>query len=56
MSYLVLPDLRGFSTEEIDWLYEEKISVWKIQEYVGRAAEEVLAMEANLEREKGVSV
>lgn len=56
VSYLVVPDLRGFSTEEIDWLYEEKIPVWKIQEYVGRAAEEVLAMEANLGHEKNISV
>jgi hypothetical protein len=56
VSYLLVPDLRGFATEEVDWLYEQKIPVWKIQEYVGRAKEEVQAMEANLGHEKTMSV
>jgi hypothetical protein len=56
VSCLLVPDLRGLSTEEVDWIYEQKIPVWKIQEHVGRAREEVLAMEANLGHEKNPSV
>jgi hypothetical protein len=56
VSYLMVPDLRGFSTEEVDWLYEQKIPVWKIQENVGKAKEGVQAMEAHLEHEKDGSV
>jgi len=56
VSCLLVPDLSGLSTEEVDWIYEQKIPVWKIQEHVGRAREEVLAMEANLGHEKNPSV
>ncbi|GAB7348640.1 hypothetical protein MBLNU459_g7012t1 [Dothideomycetes sp. NU459] len=44
-SYFVVPDLRGFATDEIDWLYESKISVRKFQEHNdGRAREGVAAI------------
>ena len=44
VSYPLIPDLRGLSTAEIDWLYENKISPRKFQEYThGRAAEGVAA-------------
>lgn len=42
LSYPLVPDLRGLSTTEIDWLYENKISPRRFQEYAhGKAAEEV---------------
>lgn len=56
VSYFLVPDLRGFSTEEIDWLYDQKIPAFKFQEYVGKAKEGVQAMEANLGHEKSMSV
>jgi MFS family permease len=51
-SYFLVPDLRGFSTEEIDWIYENKIPVFKIQENAQRAKEGVLAMEVGMQEEK----
>lgn len=52
VSYPLIPDLRGLSTTEIDWLYENKISPRKFQEYAnGRAAEGVAAA-ANLDSAK----
>src|ERR1700712_5656178 len=39
VSYFLVPDLRGFSTEEIDWLYENKIPAWKLQQNVRQAKE-----------------
>ncbi|KUJ16635.1 MFS general substrate transporter [Mollisia scopiformis] len=53
-SFLLVPDLRGFSTEEIDWLYENKVPSWRIQENVVAAKEGILAMEANFQHEKVV--
>jgi hypothetical protein len=53
VSYLLVPDLRGFATEEVDWLYENKVPAWKIRDYVGKAKEAVQAMEANIMQEKG---
>lgn len=52
-SYWLVPDLRGFATEEVDWLYENKIPVRKIQDYQGKAKEAVAAMEANMGHQKG---
>lgn len=38
-SYPLVPDLRGLAIPEIDWLYQNKISPRKFQEYTdGRAA------------------
>jgi hypothetical protein len=48
--------LRGFTTEEVDWLYEQKISAWRIREYVGRAKEGVLTLKADMEYEMKMSV
>jgi len=52
VSYLLVPDLRGFSTEEVDWLYENKIPVRNIREYEGKAKEAVSAMEAIMGHQK----
>jgi hypothetical protein len=52
-SLISVPDLRGFATEEVDWLYENKVPAWKIRDYVGKAKEAVQAMEANIMQEKG---
>lgn len=39
-SYYLVPDLQGFTTAEVDWLYEQKISIPKFQAYAdGRAKE-----------------
>ncbi|CZR69445.1 related to MFS sugar permease [Phialocephala subalpina] len=53
-SFFLVPDLRGFSTEEVDWLYENRVPIWKIQENAARAREGVQAMEANMQHEKVV--
>lgn len=53
-SFFLVPDLRGFSTEEVDWSYENKVPVWKIQENAAKAKEGVQAMEANMQHEKVV--
>jgi len=43
-SYFLVPDLQGFSTDEVDWLYENKISVLEFQKYAdGRAKEGALS-------------
>lgn len=40
VSWPLVPDLRGFTPSEIDWLYQSKISPAKFQQYAdGRAAE-----------------
>jgi hypothetical protein len=47
VSYPLIPDLRGLTTAEIDWLYENKIAPRKFQEYTdGRAAEGVVTTAA----------
>ena len=57
VSYILVPDLRGFAIEEVDWLYEKKISVRKFREYSdGRAKEGVAAMETQMTDEKNVGV
>jgi hypothetical protein len=44
ISYPLIPDLRGLTTAEIDWLYENKIAPRQFQEYTnGRAAEGIAA-------------
>lgn len=44
VSYPLIPDLRGLSTAEIDWLYENKISPRRFQEYTdGRVAQAIAA-------------
>ena len=40
-SFPLIPDLRGFSTVEIDWLYQNKVSVRKFQQHRDAAASEV---------------
>lgn len=48
-SFYLVPDLRGFAVEEVDWLYENKISILKFRDYAdGKANEAVMA------REKGM--
>lgn len=49
VSYWLVPDLRGFSTEEVDWVYENKIPVMKIREHHNQAKEAVSAMEHALQ-------
>jgi hypothetical protein len=53
VSYLLVLDLRGFATEEVDWLYENQVPVWKIRDYFGKAKEAVEALEANIVHVKG---
>lgn len=39
-SYFLVPDLHGFTTDEVDWLYAQRIPVRRFQEYSdGRAKE-----------------
>lgn len=57
VSFLVVPDLRGFAIEEVDWLYENKILVRKFRDYSdGNAKEGVAAMEAQVANEKNFAV
>lgn len=57
VSFLLVPDLRGYAIEEVDWLYENKIPVRKFREYSdGRAKEGVAAMEARMVNEKNLGV
>ncbi|KAH6676746.1 general substrate transporter [Halenospora varia] len=56
VSFILVPDLRGLAIEEVDWLYENKVPVWKFKENVQRAKEGVAAMEAQMEHEKVGSV
>ena len=56
ISYILVPDLRGFAIEEVDWLYDNRVPVWKFQKNVEAAKEGVAAMEARLQNEKNVSV
>jgi hypothetical protein len=49
ISYWLIPDLRGLSTEEVDWMYENKIPVQNIREYLVEAKEAVSAMEHQLQ-------
>lgn len=45
VSWFMVPDLRGFATDEIDWLYESKISVRTFQAYKdGRARDGAAAL------------
>lgn len=38
VSFLIIPDLTGFGTDEVDWLYENHIPVRQFHEYTdGRA-------------------
>ncbi len=52
VSFFLIPDLRGLSTEEVDWMYENKIPAWKLQKHVGQAKEGVQALEETLEMHK----
>lgn len=56
VSFMLVPDLRGLAIGEVDWLYENKVPVWKFKENVQRAKEGVAAMEAQMEHEKIGSV
>lgn len=39
-SWFLVPDLQGFTADEVDWLYSQKIPVWRFQDYAdGRAKE-----------------
>jgi hypothetical protein len=51
-SYFLVPDLRGFAIEEVDWMYENKVPVWKFRDNIEQAKEGVAAMEAQMENEK----
>jgi hypothetical protein len=50
VSNLLVLDQRGFATEEVNWLYENKVPVWKIKDYFGKAKEAVSALEVNAKR------
>lgn len=56
VSYMLVPDLRGFAIEEVDWLYDNKVAVWNFQKSREAAKEGVAAMEAQLVHEKTLSV
>lgn len=56
VSFVIIPDLRGFAIEEVDWLYENKIPVRKFQDNVAAAKEGIVAWEAHLDQEKTVPV
>ncbi|KAF1926886.1 general substrate transporter [Didymella exigua CBS 183.55] len=45
-SWFLVPDLKGFTTEEVDWLYKQKISVRHFQQYADGRAKEGAAMSA----------
>lgn len=54
VSYFVVPDLRGFAIDEIDWLYENKINVRSFQQYKdGRAREGAAAL--NLQKTRSAA-
>lgn len=36
-SYFLVPDLHGLSTDEVDWLYVNKVPVRHFREYTERA-------------------
>lgn len=44
-SYYLVPDLQGFKTAEVDWLYEQGIEVRKFQRYKDGRAKEGVAVE-----------
>jgi hypothetical protein len=46
VSYILVPDLRGFAIEEVDWLYDNRVPVWKFQNNVEAAKEGVVVMKA----------
>ena len=57
VSFPLVPDLRGFATEEVDWLYENKISVRSFRGYSdGQAKEGAAAIEAQMANEKNIEV
>lgn len=43
-SWFLVPDLQGFTTEEVDWLYTQKIPVRHFQRYADGRAKEGAAM------------
>ncbi|KAL3427197.1 maltose permease MAL61 [Phlyctema vagabunda] len=53
VSYFLVPELKGFAVEEIDWLYENGIPVRKFQDYAdGRARDAVVARAREEEQKK----
>lgn len=46
-SYLLVPNLQGFGTLEIDWLYQHKISVREFQEHREDVASDLSAREGS---------
>lgn len=47
-SYFLVPDLHGFTTDEVDWLYSQKIPVRVFQKYADGRAKEGAAMRAEV--------
>lgn len=45
-SWFLVPDLHGFTTDEVDWLYSQKISVRHFQQYADGRAKQGVAMRA----------
>ncbi|KAF2623270.1 general substrate transporter [Macroventuria anomochaeta] len=43
-SWILVPDLHGFTTDEVDWLYSQKIPVRHFQQYADGRAKEGAAM------------
>jgi hypothetical protein len=46
-SWFLVPDLHGFTTDEVDWLYSQKIPVRHFQQYADGRAKEGAAMRAD---------
>jgi|TARA_R110002003_G_scaffold130_14_gene12253 hypothetical protein len=44
-SWYLVPDLSGFTTAEVDWLYEQRIAPRKFQRYADGRAKEGATME-----------
>lgn len=47
-SWFLVPDLHGFTTDEVDWLYSQKIPVRHFQQYADGRAKEGSAMRAEI--------
>ncbi|KAJ4355271.1 hypothetical protein N0V95_003101 [Ascochyta clinopodiicola] len=46
-SWFLVPDLHGFTTDEVDWLYSQKIPVRHFQQYADGRAKQGAAMRAD---------
>ncbi len=35
-SWFLVPDLKGLTMEEVDWIYREGVQIWKIRALAGK--------------------